>query len=155
MEHLTAAARQHVFEILDQGRDMTLATIRPDGFPQATTISYIHDDLTVYAAIGLGSQKAENIQLNNKVSATVNLPYEDWGHIRGLSLAGFADFVRGEKQIERVGQKFLRRFPEISKFAPGSGNLPFQSILFLQVRPVVISLLDYRLGFGHTELYEI
>ena len=30
-----------------------------------------------------------------------------------------------------------------------------QGLLFLRIRPTVISLLDYQHGFGHTELYAV
>jgi pyridoxine/pyridoxamine 5'-phosphate oxidase len=43
---------------------MTLATIRPDGFLQATMVYYANDGLVLYFATDLTSQKASNIQLN-------------------------------------------------------------------------------------------
>jgi hypothetical protein len=82
MEQLTTAARKRVLDVLEQGRYMNLATVRPDGYPQATTVSYIHDGLILYVGIGLGSQKAHNIQANSRVSATINLPYQEWSQIR-------------------------------------------------------------------------
>lgn len=155
MEQLTEAGRTSVLEILRQGRDMTLATMRPDGYPQATTISYANDGLDVYAAIGLGSQKAHNIQHNDKVSATVNLDYEDWRQIRGISLAGNAELVHGTDAIALAANCLLQKFPMAKDFSQGCGTLPWQGLLFLRVRPTVISLLDYRLGFGHTDLYRV
>jgi general stress protein 26 len=155
MEYLTPAAHARVLDILHNGRDMTLATIRPDGFPQATTVSYTHDDLIIYAAIGLGSQKADNIQHNNKVSATINLDYADWNHIRGISLAGIASFVQGAEDISHVSEALLARFPRAADYAPAGGALPWPGILFLCIVPTVISLLDYGVGFGHTEIYAI
>lgn len=155
MKQLNAEARTRILDILRLGRDMTLATIRPDGYPQATTVSYVHDGMALYAAIGLGSQKADNIQRNSKVSATINLDYADWGHIRGVSLAGLAEFVQGPEQTEHVARALLNKFPAAKSFAQGSGPMPWQGLLFVRVSPNVISLLDYRLGFGHTELYAV
>jgi len=154
MEALTQAARERVLDVLKQGRDMALATIRTDGYPQATTVSYINEGLLLYAGVGLGSQKAANIELNERVSATVTLPYDDWSEIRGISLAGVADFVQGTESLSHIAGIFLRRFPQISRLVPGGSVNPLQSILFVRIRPTVISLLDYRLEFGHTELYQ-
>ena len=42
------ALRNQIEAILEKGRDLTLATIRPDGAPQATTVSYVNDGLAVY-----------------------------------------------------------------------------------------------------------
>jgi len=155
MEQLTSEARERVLDILRQGRDMTLATVRPDGYPQATTVNYVHDGLKIYAVVGLGSQKAGNIQHNDKVSATINLPYADWKDIQGLSLAGTATFVQGIEQIDHVAQLLLHRFPEVEEFFTGTGRTPWQGVLFLRVDPSVISLIDYRACFGHTELFGI
>ena len=44
--------------------DLALATIRPDGYPQATTVSYAHEGLTIYIGVGHQSQKAANIRAN-------------------------------------------------------------------------------------------
>ena|SRR5215831_13622933 len=40
--------RSKILEVLDQHRIMTVATNRPDGWPQATTVGYVHDGLTIY-----------------------------------------------------------------------------------------------------------
>lgn len=155
MEQLNPAARNRILDILRHGSDMTLATVRPDGYPQATTVSYAHDGLAVYAAIGLDSQKANNIRQNARVSAVINLDYPDWNHIRGISLAGTAEFVHGPEHIGHVVQALLRKFPGAKKFAQDVPTLPWQGLLFLRISPTVISLLDYSLGFGHTELYGV
>ena len=35
--------RRQIHEIMDQNRIMTIATLRPDGWPQATTVGYAHE----------------------------------------------------------------------------------------------------------------
>ncbi|TFW23131.1 pyridoxamine 5'-phosphate oxidase family protein [Duganella callida] len=155
MERYTEAVHARMLDILRQGRDLTLATIRPDGYPQATTVSYVHEDLTLYAGIGLDSQKAHNIQHNHKVSATINLDYTDWNQIRGLSLGGKADFVRNAAEIDHISRALLGKFPQARTFVQGMPALRAQGLLFLRITPTVISLLDYSQGFGHTELYAV
>ena len=78
--------REEILSVLKGASDMTIATIRPDGYPQATTISYVSDGLTIYFGCAAESQKAQNIAYNNKVSLTVTLPYFSWEGIRGLSM---------------------------------------------------------------------
>ena len=43
-----------IVELLDQHRLMTVATNRPDGWPQATTVGYVNDGLTlpIHGVIG-------------------------------------------------------------------------------------------------------
>jgi nitroimidazol reductase NimA-like FMN-containing flavoprotein (pyridoxamine 5'-phosphate oxidase superfamily) len=38
--------REDILSILENATDMTIATIRQDGYPQATTVSYVNDGLT-------------------------------------------------------------------------------------------------------------
>jgi nitroimidazol reductase NimA-like FMN-containing flavoprotein (pyridoxamine 5'-phosphate oxidase superfamily) len=39
--------RQKILTLLDQHRVMTIATLRPDGWPQATTVGYVNEGLTL------------------------------------------------------------------------------------------------------------
>ena len=38
--------RKKILALLDQHRIMTIATLRPDGWPQATTVGYANDGLS-------------------------------------------------------------------------------------------------------------
>ena len=40
------AMKQKILTILNQNRIMTVATLRPDGWPQATTVGYANEGLT-------------------------------------------------------------------------------------------------------------
>ena len=105
---MDTSLKQNILSILDGAKDMTIATVRDDGFPQATTVSYAHDDLTLYFGTSAVSQKARNIERSDKVSLTVNLPYENWGEIRGISAAGRAMRLKDPKDIELARNLLLR-----------------------------------------------
>lgn len=139
--------RREIVDILDTGRDLTLATLRPDGAPQATTVSYANEGLTVYFGCGARSQKAENLARDDRVSLTVDLPYASWNDIRGLSLFGRARRLTALTDIDAAGRLFLARFSELNAFAAAPGEMAL-----FAVTPLVVSVLDYRKGFGHTEL---
>ena len=47
-----------ILTLLDQHRIMTIATLRPDDWPQATTVGYANEGLTRHFLCGLDSQKA-------------------------------------------------------------------------------------------------
>ena len=49
---------------------MTIATNRPDGWPQATTVGYVNDGLTIYFLCSPQSQKAANIAPDADAMAT-------------------------------------------------------------------------------------
>jgi general stress protein 26 len=143
---------QFVLGILDMGKDLTIATVRPDGYPQATTVSYANDGMTIYIGIGKNSQKAHNIRQNNKVSLTVNADYADWNHIKGLSIGGTAEILEAAGQISHASECILKRFPQALEWA---GSAQADQIAFLKIQPEFISVLDYTKGFGHTELVKV
>lgn len=139
--------RREIVDILEQGRDLTLATLREDGAPQATTVSYASDGLSIYFGCGVQSQKARNLARDDRVSLTVDLPYVDWNEIHGLSLFGRARPLTNPTEIVSVGRLFRARFPQMDAFA----DTPVEMTLFC-ITPQIVSVLDYRKGFGHTDL---
>ena len=146
---MDSSIREEILSILDRANDMTIATIRQDGYPQATTVSYANDGLDIYFGCSGESQKARNISRNGKVSLTINLPYANWGEIRGISAGGHADRLMDPREIARAGQLLLEKFPQgIAEYASGA----LMGVAFFKILPKVISVLDYRKGFGHTEL---
>jgi nitroimidazol reductase NimA-like FMN-containing flavoprotein (pyridoxamine 5'-phosphate oxidase superfamily) len=142
---------QHAFtmQVLDSARDLTLATIRPDGYPQATTVSFAHEDMVLFVGIGRGSQKAANIHANGKVSLTINLPYDDWRDIKGLSMSALAEILDDPADAELARASLERRFPQVSAWV---GPDMAAEVVFLRIRPTMVSVIDYSKGFGHTEL---
>ena len=55
------AQREFIRQVLDHGTDLTLATIRPDGYPQATTVSFACSDMTLYVGIGRGRCRSSTL----------------------------------------------------------------------------------------------
>lgn len=149
---MDSSTRQFVLNIIDHAKDMTLATVRPDGYPQATTVSYANDGLTLYVGIGKDSQKANNIRRNNKVSLTINVDYPDWEHIKGLSMGGIAELVAEPEEVKRASDCMRQRFPQLADW---NDSQQADDVVFLKIAPQVISVLDYEKRFGHTELVRV
>jgi pyridoxine/pyridoxamine 5'-phosphate oxidase len=133
--------------ILLEAKDMTVATVRPDGAPQATTVSYASDGEAIFFGCAEGSQKAQNLAHDHRVAITINLPYEDWAQIRGLSLSGRARRLSDREEIDRAGLLFMAKYPEIAQYV----SAPGEELALFRVDPEIVSILDYRKGFGHTE----
>lgn len=140
-----------IADILDRAVDMTVATVREDGYPQATTVSFVNDGLTLYFGCGARSQKADNIRRDGRVSITVNLPYANWNEIRSLSLGGVAALVTDPAEIDRVMARMTTKFPQVADFALTSDA----QMALVRVTPQVVSVLDYAKGFGHTDLVHL
>jgi general stress protein 26 len=131
-----------IVEILAGANDMTIATLRLDGYPQATTVNYVNDGVTIYFGTGAETQKARNIAACDKVSLTANLPYKTWDEIRGLSMGGRAARLTDPREIAKVGRLILKKFPQGADFGPDDAT----SIALFSISPEVVSVLDYRKG---------
>lgn len=140
-----------ITSVIDDVDDMTIATVREDGYPQATTVSYVNDGLTVYFATDKNSQKANNIAKNNKVSLTIDRNYQHWNDIESLSIGAIAEPVHNAEEIEKVSGLMFDKFPEVTQYASDG----LEDVAFFRIQPEVISLLDYSRGFGHTELIKL
>jgi len=137
---------------LARHRVLTLATMRPDGYPQATIVAFASDGFTLFVAVDSQSQKARNIRRNGKVSVAIGRDRANWNTITGLSLAGHARVLRKADAIAHARACLMARFPELK--ALGEAD-QFSGWAFIEIVPFVISVLDYTKGFGHTELIEL
>jgi nitroimidazol reductase NimA-like FMN-containing flavoprotein (pyridoxamine 5'-phosphate oxidase superfamily) len=141
-----------ILDVLRAHNILTLATVREDGYPQATTVGYVHEGLTLYIGTFAHAQKVANIRRCPKVSLTIDRDYDDWSQIKGLSMGGTAEILTDPEEIPRVAVLFTTKFPQIAALP-----VPIDpaSVVFLKITPIVISVLDYTKGFGHTELISI
>ena len=150
---MDTAIRKQVVSIIDDINDLTIATVRNDGYPQATTVSYVNDGLTIYFGTTSDSQKARNIASNNKVSLTINRPYTTRDEIEGVSISGAAVLIADKAEQDKVGALLFKKFPQIENYMPP--DVPPDALVLYRIEPQFVSLLDYRKGFGHTELFEL
>lgn len=148
---MESALESKILALLDQHRIMTVATLRPDGWPQATTVGYVNDGLAVYFLCGLDSQKAANLARDDRLSLTIDHDTSDLMAIAGLSMAAHGERVTDRAEAERALALLPRKYPE------PTGPLPFpmptpDDVAIFRIVPKVISVLDYSKGFGHTDL---
>ncbi len=149
---MDAAIRSKIQSILDGHRNMTIATVRPDGWPQATTVGYANEGLSLYFLCGLESQKARNLARDDRVSLTIDDETPQVMEITGVSLAGRAQRVLDRAEGEKIMRLLTARYPSQRSPLPEMPT-PDQVALF-RVVPTVVSLLDYSKGFGHSDLVD-
>jgi pyridoxine/pyridoxamine 5'-phosphate oxidase len=145
------ALLNQVESILETANEMTLATVRPDGFPQATTVSFVNVGLNIFFGCREQSQKARNLAHNCKVSIAISLPYAAWDQIRGLSIGGIAKRVSSKSEANKVSRLLLKKSPETSAFAPYG----MVGVVFFKIVPKVIALLDYSKGLGYSTVMDV
>jgi uncharacterized pyridoxamine 5'-phosphate oxidase family protein len=137
-----------ILALLGENRVMSVATIRPDGWPQVTMVGYVHDDLTLYFAIARTSQKYANIARDPRVSIALGQDQPD--RIRGLSMAARAMEVIDIEEVMRLNALIAARYPEQSVFAPREA-----AAAVIRAMPKVISVIDLSKGPGRPELVQV
>ncbi|MDY6863296.1 MAG: pyridoxamine 5'-phosphate oxidase family protein [Thermodesulfobacteriota bacterium] len=143
--------KDFILDILKSHNILTLATLREDGYPQANTVTYASDDLTIYFATDAKSQKVKNLKnSNNKVSLTVDREYRDWNKIKGLSMAATAEVLTGPGDIQKAMGCLVEKFPPLKEMPE-----PEEPMAVVKLTPRIISVLNYEMGFGHNELIEV
>jgi len=141
---------------------MALGTVRPDGWPQVTSVGYVNDGFLLYCFVASNSQKHANILRDGRVSITVCSDVSNPLEITGLSLAGHAAVVDDRREYDFVSGLRLKRYPEYATLPSSvageaaaariSPQPPPDSVVLLRITPEVFSVLDYSKGFGHSDL---
>lgn len=143
--------KQQIVNLLDEHRIVSLATIRPDGWPQTTVVGYVNDGLILYSFIARDGQKYANIAADPRVSGAIAKDYPQPLQIRGLSFAAQALVVEDSSEIDHATALLLRRYPEY-KVMPRPKKT---AVAMLRITPQVVSILDYSKGFGHSDLVRV
>jgi nitroimidazol reductase NimA-like FMN-containing flavoprotein (pyridoxamine 5'-phosphate oxidase superfamily) len=149
---MDALMKQKILTLLEAHRIMTIATVRPDGWPQATTVGYVNDGLTFWFLCGLESQKAKNLAHDNRVSITIDHDTPDIMSITGLSMAARAQRVSDPSEAEKVIGMLPLKYPDAPPATAQMKMPAAQEVAIFRVVPEIISVLDYTKGFGHTDL---
>lgn len=151
-----------ILRLLDNHRIMAIATVRPDGWPQVTSVGYVNDGFLLYCFVASNSQKHDNIRRDARVSIAICSDASHPLEITGLSLAGRASVVADRREYEYVCGLRSKRYPEYAGLDPSvfqepaatriSQRPPPDSVVLLRIAPEVFSVLDYSKGFGHSDL---
>ncbi len=97
--------------------------------------------------------KTHNLALDGRVSLTINGDPPDIMAIHGLSLAGYATPVGDPAEAARLIALMPRKYPDSP---PLQMPMPTpEQVRIFHITPLVISVLDYSKGFGHTELITV
>jgi nitroimidazol reductase NimA-like FMN-containing flavoprotein (pyridoxamine 5'-phosphate oxidase superfamily) len=144
------AMRAKLHLLLDNHPTLRIATLRPDGWPQTTTVGYANEGMTIYFLCARESQKAANLALDNRVSLAIDDDPAQVMQIKGLSMAARAQCVLDEHEATKAIALIMRRYP-----AQDGVDFPVPApsdVAVFRVTPSIVSVLDYSLGFSHTDI---
>jgi nitroimidazol reductase NimA-like FMN-containing flavoprotein (pyridoxamine 5'-phosphate oxidase superfamily) len=139
--------QQPAIDILDANRIMTIATVRPDGWPQATIVGYANEGWALYFLIYRQSQKFANIARDNRVAITVGSEPSDIRQIKAV-YAGCEVFELSElRERSQAWTLLAQRHPNLTELAPPQTV----EVATMVARCRHVSMLDYTQGLGHAE----
>jgi nitroimidazol reductase NimA-like FMN-containing flavoprotein (pyridoxamine 5'-phosphate oxidase superfamily) len=144
---MDAHLKKLILQIIEGHRVLTLATLRPDGWPQATTVGYASEGMIIYFLCGAASQKAANLAYCNKVSLTIDDDADNVMDLKGVSMAATAAFITDPAAASKIFRMLMTKYPA-AKDMPEPDPA---TVRYIRLTPKVISVLDYSKGFGHTD----
>jgi len=133
--------------ILDSHRTMAISTVRPDGWPQTTIVGYANEGFDIFFLIFRSSQKFANIQHDDRVSIAVGEEPADLRQIKAVYAGAHAAELTDPTQRDYAWRLLTERHPNLAGFERPD---PSETAL-LRATCRFVSVLDYSLGFGHTE----
>jgi general stress protein 26 len=138
-----------VSAILARHHLMSVATLRPDGWPQATIVNYLADGLALYFLVARESQKCANIAADPRVSIAIGGDAD--GPPQGLSLAGRAALIEDPLWVDALNRRIWGT-PEFARFEPHPSG---SAVALLRFEPQWVSVIDYGSPPGRIQLFVV
>ena len=138
---------QPAIKILNSNRIMTIATLRPDGWPQTTIVGYANEGFRLYFLIYRTSQKFENISRDNRVSISVGQEPRQLSDIKAVYAGCYAYEVTDLKERSHAWELLARRHSNLTDLAPPDSA----EVVTIRAECRHLSVLDYSKGLGHNE----
>jgi len=138
---------QPAIEILNANRIMSIATVRPDGWPQTTIVGYANEGFRLYFLIYRTSQKFENISRDDRVSISIGQEPESLREIKAVFAGCNAREVTDIDERVHAWLLLAERHPNLTDLAPPKS----EDVATMAADCRFVSLLDYSQGLGHTE----
>jgi len=138
---------QPALAILNDNRIMTIATVRPDGWPQTTVVGYANEGWRLYFLIYRTSQKFANINRDNHVSISIAPEPRALRDVKAVYAGCTALEITDLKEKSRAWTLLAERHPNLTDLAPPGDD----EVATMAADCRHVSVLDYSKGLGHTE----
>ena len=146
-----------IIEHLKKHYGGTLATVREDGTPQASGITYVNDGFIVYFAMDPQSYKKKNIDRNPNVGLAIFKDYYRWDKARAVQLGGKCEIVTDKDEISRIETLIVEKFPWVVGYAGAmEWAVRVGPVPYYKITPKTIAYLDYdKFGFNQYKVLEL
>jgi nitroimidazol reductase NimA-like FMN-containing flavoprotein (pyridoxamine 5'-phosphate oxidase superfamily) len=136
-----------IVDFLREGHLANLATVEGQR-PNVSAVEFATDGLTLYFVSIPKTQKVVNLKQNPAVALTVNGQGRSRDDVMGVQYYGRAVPVTDPEAIERIKTLFFDKY-----LFEDAAHWFGSRILFYEVTPERIDLVDYSRGFGHKETF--
>lgn len=133
---------------LDTHSICTIATME-GARPNASTVEFVSEGLRLFFVAIAGTAKVANLRKNPSVALTVNESFLDMRGTRGIQYYGKARLVEEPEVIERIRCLFFDKFVVYRLI-----HWQSEKSLFYEIHPERIDYIDYRVKFGHKEVWK-
>ena len=138
---------QPAIGILNDNRIMTVATMRPDGWPQATIVGYANEGFQIYFLIYRTSQKFANISQDNRIAITVGHEPTELRDVKAVYAGCTVEEITDLGEKSRAWMLLAERHPKLTDLAPPQAD----EVATMVARCRHVSVLDYSKRLGQTE----
>ncbi|NDV27536.1 pyridoxamine 5'-phosphate oxidase family protein [Desulfovibrio sp. JC010] len=149
---LSDEIRALILDMFARQSEISLATVRADGWPQANVVDIWNLGLTLYFQTHEAASKAQNIERDPRISFTLTPSFDhDFGRMQGITMAARAEKVTCKAEIGDLYHQFLTRLPHMKQFAKYEGDTayPGEGMAVYRIRPEMGCVLDFTKGYGH------
>ena len=144
------AAEAEAIRILDSHRIMSVATNRPDGWPQNTIVGYANLGLLIYFVVFRSSQKLANIQADRRIAIAVGQEPDGLNELQAVYAGANSAEVTDEVEKAQAWKLLAERHPNLAGL-----DLPSpEGAAVMRAECKYLSVLDYRIKFGHHASFE-
>lgn len=138
---------QPAITILNDNRIMTVATIRPDGWPQATIVGYANQGFRLYFLVYRSSQKFANMAHDHRVAVTVAHEPAEVREAKAVYAGCAVREVTDPAERSAAWQLLAQRHTNLAQLPPPEDA----EVATMAADCIHLSVLDYSLGVGHAE----
>jgi uncharacterized protein YhbP (UPF0306 family) len=137
---------QRIVAFLQERKLANLATVEGSR-PNVSAVEYVNKGLTLYFVSIPKTQKVVNLSDNPAVALAINGPGRRRDEVTGIQYYGRATPVTDPDAVERIKTLFFDKYL-FEEAAHWFGS----RILFYEVTPERVDLIDYSAGFGNKEI---
>lgn len=140
MEHVAV-------KILNRNRIMAISTVRPDGWPQTTTVGYVNRGFEIFFLIFRSGQKYHNLKQDDRVAIAVASEPASLAELTAVYAGGHAVEITDEAERENVWKLSMQRASNLWGFKIPEAT----EAAFMRMMCRYVSVLDFSQGLGHRE----